>query len=464
MIWLAWIKEVVKLESAFSRKQTFFWAILVLISMTINTDPSGITSFIRCLKLHPSYYPRILGLFNSSSINLEFLTTRWCKICFSVSDKFLVTVDDKFIFPVDTIYAPKEGTKMPGVKSLYQSSENNSKPRYIMGHACQMIGVIAKGRGLGNYFLIPLVMRIFGGIKNKNGKIENTYDCAAHLMSFLSSINKTGYIVADAYYCVKKMFLHTLNQGMDIVCRLKINAVAYEEPSAKEGRGRPRLYGEKVILKSLFENLISFKEIEVFIYGKKEKVKVLTHHLIMRSLKQKVQYCLVIKGNTKMILMTTNLGLSAEKIIEIYGLRFKIESCFRHFVHVLNGFMYKFWSKCLDKIRRKDSAQDISHKTEIEQKSILKKIRSYQIFLQFVVIAQGIIRCLALLYTDEIFASSTLWLRTQRRDRVPSDMVIRNLLRDSFFEFSASKDFDLPCLKFLREKQKKANSNEEDSS
>ena len=209
MIWIHWIKEVVKLEEAFSRKKTFFWAVLVLIGMTINSEFLGVTSFVRCTFLNPIYYPRIIAFFHSSSINLEFLTRLWCKNCIFVLQKFLVVINERYVFAIDGIYAPKEGRKMPGVKSLYQSSQNNSKPEYIMGHVCQMIGVIVKG--LDHYFLVPLVIRMFGGIKDSQGKIQNTYDVALILMSFLKELGKSAYILSDAYYAVGKMFLHVLS-------------------------------------------------------------------------------------------------------------------------------------------------------------------------------------------------------------------------------------------------------------
>lgn len=458
MIWILWIEEVVKLQKAFSRKKTFYWAILTLMGMTINVEPAGVTSFIRCILLNPYYYPRMLALFHSSSINLETLTKLWCKNCISVLKNFLVTVNDRYVFAIDGIHAPKEGRRMPGVKSIYQTSENNSKPTYIMGHSCQMLGVIAKT--LSGYVLVPLVMRIFGGIKNNQGEIENTYDCAFYLMKFLI-LEKPAYILSDAYYAVKKIFDYTVSQKNDIICKIKINAVGYLDPlptTDQTRRGRPRLYGEKVILRNYFQTLDKFRDTEVYIYGKKEKVKILSLVLIMKSLKRKVQYCLVASpSGKKIILVSTDLNISPEQIIEAYALRFKIENCFRQFVHTLNGFMYRFWSKYSDKIKRKSPAQTICNKNQIEQKSILNKIRAYQIFLQLAVIAQGLIRCLAILKTEYIFANSNVWLRTQRRDRVPSDMIVQAILKKSFPEFCGSSDFEPAFMKFLKNKQQKPN-------
>jgi len=459
MIWIHWIKEVVKLEEAFSRKKTFFWAVLVLIGMTINSEFLGVTSFVRCTFLNPIYYPRIIAFFHSSSINLEFLTRLWCKNCIFVLQKFLVVINERYVFAIDGIYAPKEGRKMPGVKSLYQSSQNNSKPEYIMGHVCQMIGVIVKG--LDHYFLVPLVIRMFGGIKDSQGKIQNTYDVALILMSFLKELGKSAYILSDAYYAVGKMFLHVLSQYYHIICKIKINAVAYEEPSQPtKKRGRPKLYGDKVILRTLFKDLSVFEDSEILIYGKKEKIKFLQKDLIVKSLKRKVRFCLVCspERKRKIILLTTDLSLPPEELIKAYSYRFKIESCFREFVHTFHAFMYRFWSKCLDRVKHKDSAQDISHKTETEQKKILNKITAYQIFLQLVVIAQGLIRYLALIMPQEIFSKSNFWMRTQRLDRPPSGIIVQAMLRNSFSDFCASKTIDHPFMKFLQNKQLKLRS------
>ena len=90
MIWILWMEQVVKLEKAFSRKKTFYWAISVLMAMTINLESLGVTSFIRCTLIDPFYYSRIIAFFHSTSINLKSLTEIWCDHCFLIFKNFFL--------------------------------------------------------------------------------------------------------------------------------------------------------------------------------------------------------------------------------------------------------------------------------------------------------------------------------------------------------------------------------------
>lgn len=57
-----------------------------------------------------------------------------------------------------------------------------------------------------------------------------------------------------------------------------------------------------------------------------------------------VQFVLTqLPGGKQMILISRDLTLSAQEVIEAYGWRFKIEVCFRTLVHLLGGFCDRFW-------------------------------------------------------------------------------------------------------------------------
>ena len=51
---------------------------------------------------------------------------------------------------------------MPGVKSLHQESENNSKAEYIMGQMCQSVGLLIQGSK--STFCCPLATEIHEGV------------------------------------------------------------------------------------------------------------------------------------------------------------------------------------------------------------------------------------------------------------------------------------------------------------
>jgi hypothetical protein len=78
------------------------------------------------------------------------------------------------------------------------------------------------------------------------------------------------YLVADAYYAAGKMVRGLLKHGNHLVTRVKSNAVAYVPATPKKGpkkTGRPKTYGQKIKLKSLFKDAKSMQQVASPVYG-----------------------------------------------------------------------------------------------------------------------------------------------------------------------------------------------------
>ncbi len=58
----------------------------------------------------------------------------------------------------DGVKQSKEGRRMPGVKKLFQESENSAKPEYIHGHMFGGLGILAGS--VRNWACIPLSIRL----------------------------------------------------------------------------------------------------------------------------------------------------------------------------------------------------------------------------------------------------------------------------------------------------------------
>ena len=112
---------------------------------------------------------------------------------------------DRIIIIADGIKIPKEGKKMPAVKKLHQTSSNNSKPSYIMGHSLQALGILVKGRG-SQVLSIPIAPRIHEGVIFSNLHKKSLLDKLISLIDFvLSSLKRNILLVADAYYGSKNV-------------------------------------------------------------------------------------------------------------------------------------------------------------------------------------------------------------------------------------------------------------------
>jgi len=245
---------------------------------------------------------------------------------------------------------------------------------------------------------------------------------------------------------------------LHIITKAKKNATAYERPVRKNKRGAPPKKGDKIKLIDLFSSKAdSFVKATVTMYGKLEEVEFFVTDLLWgMKLYQPLRFVLVKYQGKFAILASTDLSLSGEAIIEIYSLRFKIESAFRELKQVIAGFAYHFWSAAMPKLNRfaknEVMAQKISAVTDkCKKDSIVSALKAIENFAMCAVIALGMIQMTAIRFADIINSSSFRWLKTSRND-VPSEATTSHFLRKTIFHiFHFHRDFAIT--RFIRDVQ-----------
>jgi len=152
----------------------------------------------------------------------------------------------------DGVKAPKEGRKMPAVKSLHQESASNTKPEYIMGHSFQAMSLLTTSRGY--FYATPFISQIHEGVVESNRDQRTLLDKMILMLNSVA-ISQPFYLVCDAYYASGKIILPLLKVGQHLISRVRINAVAYLAPQIEQrGMGRPKLYGRKIRLRDILAN------------------------------------------------------------------------------------------------------------------------------------------------------------------------------------------------------------------
>ena len=212
-----------------------------LIGLCCRADNFGVTSFVWVLNFGGEAYHRLLHLFHSTALDLDVLTSCWVRLCLVLFRP--LQVGQRLVCLADGIKAPKEGRKMPSVKSLHQEQQNNTKPEYIMGHSIQAVSLLVQSAA-GQVAVIPLSSRIHEGLVFSNRDSKTLLDkLVALLLSITLVWNRPVVLVADAYYASGKVITPLLNNGHHLVTRAKTNAVAYLPAPKAEGsvRGRPRI-------------------------------------------------------------------------------------------------------------------------------------------------------------------------------------------------------------------------------
>ncbi len=451
-LWIEWLQTVRSLRPACGRSRTFFWMVFVLMGLCSRADNAGVTSFVRVLNFRGEAYHRFLHLFHSKGIDLDMLTACWVRLCLTLFRPF--QVGQRIVCLADGIKAPKEGKRMPAVKYLHQQSAGNSKPEYIMGHSLQAISLLVHGPA-GQVTAVPLTSRIHEGLVFSNRDARTLLDKLVALLFSVAIVwDRQVLLIADAYYASGKIIRPLLAKGHHLVTRAKSNAVAYlPVPDVPHrGKGRPRIYGDKVRLKDLAKDNAAFTSAPSPVYGENDvTVRFRCVDLLWRPVARIVRFVIVhhpVRGT--IFLLCTDLSLAPLEILQLYGYRFKIELGFRQAVHVLGAYAYHFWMAAMKPLRRGDGDQYLHRTTDAYRAAIRRKLRAYHIHVQLGCIAQGLLQHLSLNHTAEVWRCFRSWLRTMNPALPPSELIVANALRTAIPAFFSFPNLD-PGLKKIME-------------
>jgi hypothetical protein len=452
-LWIEWWSHVRQLRPAFSRTRTFVWFAVALAAMCVRGDLLGVTSLVRALGLQERCYARLLDLFHSRALVLDALTCLWVKLVLATLKPFVYSVEGRIVLVADGIKVAKTGRKMPAVKKLHQESDNNTKPEFIFGHSCQAVGLIV--RAAASFLAIPLACRIHEGVVFSNRDHRSLLDKLVLLVESLA-VDLPFYMVADTYYAAANIIRPLLKAGQHLVAGVRSNAVAYESAPTVDvpRRGRPRKYGRKVKLKTLFKEEEAFTSAPSPVY--KEKNVTLRYRvvdLLWRPVGCLVRFVVVIHPTRGCkILLCTDLALSGLQIIELFGVRFKIEVSFKQAIYTVGTYAYHFWMRAMTPRPRCSGNQYLHRKPATYRDQVRRKIAAYHAHIQLGIIAQGLLQILALRCTATVWKRFGSWLRTIRPDVLPSEFVVAIALRHSLPLFLADSPNDHILVKFIRER------------
>lgn len=420
---------LLQFRPVFSREATFEWFVLLFWGIVLTTQPPGVTSYLNALGLGEGYYHQALHWFQSSAFSVDCLCQVWGK--WLSGHQAVERLQGQLLYVGDGIKVAKEGRRMPGVKGLHQESSDVSKPEWIRGHYFSALGLLM-GRGAA-LFAAPVAFKLHDGIVASAAEPAalTLVDKMAELC--LRHMKAGSYGVLDAYYACAKVLKPFRAHGLHLISRVRISTVAHAAfcpVPGRRGRGRPRKWGSEVPLQPLFAPPEACLNAVVWLYGQRTTVFYQCFELFWDSPEATVLFVLTQLPNGKqLILLCSDTTLPADQVIEAYGKRFKIEVCFRTFVHLLGGFAYQFWLKLLEKTSQFPSNLALADYSSAQQRQIEQKVEAFERFVNLNAIALGIFQILALESPQSIWRSFPRWFRTLPEHGYPTEQIVRITLQ-----------------------------------
>ena len=362
-IWTEWWSWVAPLRPACSRLRSFLWLLTALAGISIRCDLLGVTSIVRALGLGAQCYHRLLDFFHPRAVDPDALCRCWVRVVFARIPG-IHRVNGRPVLLGDGLKIPKRGRKMPAVKLLHQVSDCNTKPEYIMGHSFQVVSILVSAAA--TFFAVPLSARIHEGLvfsNRANGLPQEipllgrgSRDCRAGLPR-------------------RRRLLRLLYDGLGadpsrkpFDLQASQTCVAFEPipPTVGERkRGRPRLYGPKIHLFTLFEKPDDrWITTASPVYGEKDVlIRYLCLDLLWRLIRRLARFVLVNirTGNASCSCARSGSELDRDHPALRPALQNRV--LLQAGRRTLVAYGYHFWMMAMDEIGSRSGDQYLHRKT-----------------------------------------------------------------------------------------------------
>jgi hypothetical protein len=364
-----------------------------------------------------------------------------------------IQVDGRYILLGDHTAVVKDARRMPGVVTLHQHSETQSKPSYFRGHYWGVLGLLTGS--LQEAFCTPLEARLHQGLvhidpelpRHANRDTQSTR--LLHMaLAFVKRHGTPAFLVLDAFFASAIVFeLANSYWGIDlkqpllyIVTRAKKSYRAYLIPQAPSTprAGRPRKYGDQIKLYEVFEtHQAPFIEAVCQVYGHEEKISYLVLNLMWKPLKAPLRFIFATTSRGPIVLMSNDLNLQPLVAISLYCARVRVETMFAMLKGLLGAFAYRFWSRYIERQSRKpkkNATLKAPHEDHLE--AVQSTWKACEGFVMLGCIALGFLQLIAIRFDAHIWSTFTHFLRTRRRvlpsERTVKVVLAQELLKDFF--------------------------------
>jgi hypothetical protein len=254
-------------------------------------------------------------------------------------------VDGRLLFALDDSINPKTGRN---IFACQRTFDHAAKPNQTAWPWAQTIVTVGLLRTIhGRWCCVPLAFAFYlrretlrAGCVRLRGKALAFADKFAQAVVLFARIgarfaHAPMLVVCDSWFGNNGLFKPLrarLGERVHLLSRLRVNAALYALATPTPGKvGRPRKYGARLgNAGDLAERMRAHaRTYTLHLYGAARDVLAAEQVVMLKTLRCPVRVVWVYRKTQWVALMTTDLTLSVEQIVEYYGARWKIEAGFR---------------------------------------------------------------------------------------------------------------------------------------
>jgi hypothetical protein len=256
--------------------------------------------------------------------------------------------DGRLVLALDDFINPKVGRKIFGCEAIFDHAAKANQSRYPWAQNVVAVGLLKPIKG--RWACLPLACRFYLPKKaieaqtlnvRKGGKVvpfqTKLAQAAAMIITIASHFaGAPVLVVSDSWFGNNGLFQPVravLGLQLHLLSRLRVTSLLYDLPPERTPtqRGATRKYGHKrgsvATLAAQFRG--QAQRYRVHLYGKSRAVLAYQQVFMLKTLKCPVRVVWVYRKTQWVALFTTDLRLSLEQIVSLYGARWKIESGFK---------------------------------------------------------------------------------------------------------------------------------------
>ncbi len=318
------------------------WFVCTLLAIIVPFTPSRTSNLLRSLRT-------LFGLNVDESCYYTFMGSQklpwdrlWAALWRLIPEPL---TEGRLVVALDDSINPKTGKKIFACQHHFDHAAKPNQSRYPWSQNIVSMGLLKSIKG--RWCCLPLAFEFYFMKKHLQAKparkgkkpieFRTKFEQANEMFSRLATVfcDVPVLVVTDSWFGnngLLKPLRQTLGERVQILTRLRVNNTLYALPArAKQRVGRPRKYGDKLgsasDLAAVYQSRA--KPYVVSLYGKCRTVLAYDRLLILKTLRCPVRVVWVYRRTQWIALVSTDLALTVEQIIELYGARWKIEAGFR---------------------------------------------------------------------------------------------------------------------------------------